>query len=46
MTRGKSETELFAEFYEKQTGNTLTQDQLALATELMEKIREGMGGRK
>ena len=40
-TERKSETELFAEFYEKQNGRPMSTEQLRFAAALMEKLKEG-----
>ncbi len=38
----KSETELLGEFYEKQNGQQMSQEQLRFSAELFEKIKEGI----
>ena len=36
----KSETELFAEFYEKQNGQPMSEEQLSFSVRLMERLKE------
>ena len=38
----KSEIELFEEFFEKQNGRPMNDEQRALSGRLLEKVREGM----